>query len=794
MKHLLLSATVCCLCIFSAHAQSGQPFELKARQAFTIACDKNEAEVVHTALQILVQDCQSVLNVQPRVTSSTKDARIFVGTLDKHQSLFKKQIDFTAIDGKHEAFLITVVPGKGAPCLVITGSDKRGTAYGVMELSRMLGVSPWEWWADVHPATQESFRLEAGYQNTQAPTVEYRGIFLNDEDWGLTPWSWQTYEPSDVKGQIGPRTHARIFELLLRLRANTFWPAMHECSVPFYVTPGNKEVADKYGILVGSSHCEPLNRNTNGEWKLDGKGVYDYVHNRQAVLDFWEQRVKELANSDNFNTLGIRGVHDSKMLGANTIDEQKAAIADVLKDQRALLAKYHHTDITRIPQVFIPYKEVLDVYNAGLQVPDDVTLMWCDDNYGYIRHFPTPEEQARKGGNGVYYHMSYWGRPHDYLWLASTNPALVYTQMKMAYDRGVRKLWILNVGDIKPAEYLTEFFLDMAWDIKMVEKEGVQTHLTNWLTREFGASAATALTPAMQEYYRLAHIRKPEFMGNTRVEEQDPAYKQITDLPWSEQTIRQRLADYEKISATTEAVAAQIPANRRDAYFQLVKYPVQGATQMNKKWLTAQLARHGKAGWEESAAAYDSITALTHTYTTQCDGKWYRMMDAAPRELPVFQQAQPSIVNEPMVTDRTAMAHFNGTGYSKVLNGAPVACVGLGYQGKAVAIPQGTSIEFSFEAPATGAVDVELRLLPNHPMNDRQQLRYSISVDGEQPQVVDFHTEGRSEEWKLNVLRNQAIRSTVHQLRGAGKHKIVVTALDEGVILDEMGVFEPVSM
>ena len=394
-----------------------------------------ETEVVTTALDIFRKDYQRVFDAD--VVEASK-AHVIIGTIGLGSKAEKKLSEQTLNELKshREAFALQVKEGK----IYIVGSDKRGTAYGILELSRLIGVSPWEWWADSFIEKKEIFTLKEGFSMLEYPSVKHRGIFINDEDWGLMPWSGKTYEPSDRPGNIGPKTHARIFELLLRLRANTFWPAMHGCSVPFYLVEGNKEMADKYGIYVGTSHCEPMVRNTNGEWKREERGQYDYVHNRDSVLKFWRERVTELAGSDNIYTLGIRGEHDSKMLGANTVEEQKAAIANVLKDQRKMIAELVNPDVEQVSQVFIPYKEVLDVYNAGLKVPEDVSLMWCDDNYGYIRHFPTKEEAARKGGNGVYYHVSYWGRPHDYLWLSTCHPGLLYTQMKMAYDKGARDM------------------------------------------------------------------------------------------------------------------------------------------------------------------------------------------------------------------------------------------------------------------------------------------------------------------------------------------------------------------
>lgn len=755
-------------------------FSLRSDQPIKLACDNAEEKVVQTALKLFIRDYQSVFSASAAVDA--RQGNIIVGTVGKSLLLKAVSADVSALTGKKQAFLLQVLPdGK----LLVAGSDSHGTAYGIMELSRLIGVSPWEWWADVTPEKKTSFVLSAEYQTLQSPSVEYRGIFINDEDWGLMPWSSQTYEPSDIKGHIGPKTNARIFELLLRLRANTYWPAMHECTLPFFLTEGNRKVAEEYGIFIGSSHCEPMVCSAAGEWRRRGQGDYDYVNNSASVYKFWEDRVKEVAQQGNIYTLGMRGVHDGQMQGAKTVAEQKAVLERVLKDQRGLLQKYGNKDVTAIPQAFIPYKEVLDIYNAGLQVPDDVTLIWCDDNYGYIRHFPTAEERARKGGNGIYYHVSYWGRPHDYLWLGTFSPYLLHQQMKLAYDRGIQKMWVLNVGDIKPAEYQIELFLDMAWNIDEVNEIGVTAHLKSWLGREFGSNCAEELLPAMEAHYQLSYIRKPEFMGNTREEERDPKYKVIKDLPWSEQTISERLRSYTVLSDVVERMESNIPADRQDAYFQLVKYPVQAAAQMNRKILTAQLARHSKADWKQSDAAFDSIASLTQQYNSLQNGKWNRMMDFQPRKLPVFKRVEHTAATEPMVTDRKILCKWNAM---ECTYGKPVPCEGLGYERKAAGIRKGSSLTFAFDDYGKDSVEVEIRLLPSHPL-DEKQLRFAISVDEAVPQTVSYETKGRSEEWKENVLRNQAIRKVTLPINKQASHKLVITALDEGVVLDQVMLY-----
>ena len=528
-------------------------------------------------------------------------------------------------------------------------------------------------------------------------------------------------------------------------------------------------------------------RNTNAEWEIAERGKYDYGNNRENVLKFWEERAKELAGSDNIYTLGIRGVHDSKMLGANTLQEQKEALVNILKDQREMIARYVNPKVEEVSQAFIPYKEVLDVYNMGLEVPEDVSLIWCDDNYGYIRHFPNEKERARQGGNGVYYHVSYWGRPHDYLWLATNHPAQLYTQMKLAYDKGAKDTWILNVGDIKPAEYLTELFLDMAWNIELIENSmsGLDAHLHSWLSREFGEENAEELLSVMNEYYRLAYIRKPEFMGNTRTEEKDPQYRIVTDLPWSETEINQRLTEYEVIADKVIEISKKTPSDKQSAWFQLIEYPVRGAAEMNKKHLYGQLARHEKASWKSSDDAFDSIVSLTRKYNSIDNGKWKHMMDYKPRKLAVYDRLPQTKASEPMVEETTPLFLFNGNQYTNHKGEKPVSH-GLGYQRGAISLPKNSSVTYHFTTEKSDSVSIEVALAPNHPVEGKE-LRYGIAVGNEPMQIVDYHTEGRSEEWKENILNNQAKRITIHAT-GRGKQALTIKALDEGVVVDQLKI------
>ena len=771
------------LCLLLAgFALTGQAqFVWKAGQTQTVACDGREHVMIATTLDILDHDGRQVLGAGIQVGGNA--GNIIVGTVGVSPLL--AGVDTSPLKGLKEAFMLTV-DRRGR--LYIVGSDAHGTAYGIIELTRLLGVSPWEFWADVTPRPLQELRLPAGYRNVQNPSVEFRGIFINDEDWGLTRWNSRDYEPPyrPTRPEIGPDKNGRIFELLLRLRANTFWPAMHESNQAFFLTNGNREVAEKYGIYIGSSHCEPMACNAAVEWVKRGVGEYNFISNRENVLNFWADRVKEVKDQEIFYTVGMRGLHDWGMAGANTVEERKVALAQVIQAQRELLAEHVNPDVKQVPQMFIPYKEVLDVYNAGLEVPDDVTLMWPDDNFGYVTHYPTEKENQRAGGNGIYYHVSYWGVPHDYLWLGTFSPGLLYQQMNQAYDHGVQKIWILNVGDIKPLEYQTELFLDMAWDIDKVREEGPQGHLEAFLQREFGQQAGQDLLPVMVEHYRLAHIHKPEHMGNSYV--YMPVDRlEVSDLPWSESYIRQRISDYKNISDRAETIGKTMPEDRMDAYFHLVQYPVQAATQMNNKFLHAQLARHHRGSWRESDIAFDSIARLTSTYNygLRNNGKWKRMMDFQPRKLPVFEIVPKVELDTPMRSEIPYVAQWEGAGYTR---GNALAQPMLGYGQQAAAYPEGSRQEFDFGEVPGDSIHVQVCLLPNFPVNN-EQIRIAVSLDGQPAQVISYGTRWHSSEWCENVLFNQSVKEAVFPNDRKKRHTLVLQALDEGVVVDQIKVY-----
>lgn len=765
-KYFLLVISI----ILSTIPVAAKEIVFSKRETIRYELDNSAEPVVHTALNMFEGDLNRVLEASLIKNDKDGNEKLIIHTLTNKETNDR-------IASQHEAFRIEVKEGN----LYVTGSDANGTAYGIMELSRMIGVSPWEWWADSTPAPREKWVIPSGFLSEQSPAVLYRGIFINDEDWGLNPWSWKNYEPSDRKGEIGPKTYQAVFELMLRLRANILWPAMHEITIPFYFVKGNLEMAGRYGITIGTSHCEPLQRSTPVEWPIAGKGDYDYVNNSENVFKFWEERVKNVAGSKNYFTIGMRGVHDGKMQGAKTIEEQRTVLERVFKDQRALIGKYVNKDVASVPQVFIPYKEVMDIYRSGLEVPEDVTLMWCDDNYGYMRSLPDEQEQVRKGGNGLYYHISYWGRPHDYLWLASTSPALIQTELERAYNHQVRQIWIFNVGDIKPAEYLLEYCLDLAWDKDILGNRDSNIHLKNWLTREFGEEMAGRLVPLWNEYYAMSYERRPEFLGNTRTEEGDPVYSSVKDLPWTDSEVADRLERCESMELEIQRLYLLMNESNRAHWFQLVEYPMLSFSAMNRKMLGGQLARHGKVPWSISTDAFNDIVGMTETYNSMQNGKWEFMMDYKPRNLPVFLPLDTTQTSLPLPEPSGREWRF--TPSDGKFSPSSYRVNQLGYSREALVLKLGDTYTATLPK-SSDVLSVTFAFVPNHP-EGTERLEVKIDIDGEKVRYISYETYDRSEEWKNNVLRNQALR-TIALPPSTKERNISIQAVTPAVILDEL--------
>lgn len=824
MNKICLLLTALVIAVFPCLAENDRLVWYDGSSPVTVGFDSPVDLVVNTAVDMFASDMEAVTGCAAR-SAGPKKATIRLAQLDRvsgsrRRALRKAGVPVERLDTLTDGFNITLDGGQ----ILVTGTNGRGAAYGLLELSRKAGVSPWIWWGDVVPERRDVLSLPAGYSDTQGASVERRGIFINDEDWSMRPWSSTNFEPNTT-GTIGPRTYKEIFKLLMRLRANAIWPAMHPGTEAFFLNPANKLVADSCGIAVGTSHCEQLLRNNVGEWNEAERGRFNYITNRQAVQDYWTERLHQVKDSEGGNmfTIGMRGIHDGSMEGVKTMDEKLEALQQVIDDQQQLIAD-NVGDPSQQMQVFVPYKEVLELYEMGLKVPEYVTLMWCDDNYGYITRLSSPRERTRRGGAGIYYHTSYWGRPHDYLWLTTTQPGLIYNEMRNAYDHNVRRLWIANVHDPKVAAYDLQLFLDMAWNIDAIDGENLGAHLRTWLCDNFGEQAGKALYPVMRKHYELSGKRHPEFMGWSQTELDKRVYQRglnpvaNTEFSFSEfgGEAERFMEDYLSLADAVDSIEGSIPDRLKDAYFAAVRYPVEAAANQAVKMLEAHRARALASGSEKDGAnperpalcvaaarsqnAYQNIRRLTHHYNKEMSGgKWNGLMNMRPRDLP----AVSAPVLPLMLTDEEVAVWLEcyGKPGQHPLSAEGViarnACDYDGYDGsvkvtdmlghsmRAVSLAPGSSLTYAFTVPDSVAyISLTTAMIPTQPV-DGGDLRYSVSIDGGEPVVHNLKEPFRSERWKLNVLRGQALRTQQLPSLQPGQHTLTITALDPHIVADQ---------
>jgi hypothetical protein len=790
---------------------SGSPadFALVSQgKAAQILVSPSDAKAVGRAAQDLAADIERVTGRRPEVGMALDLAGrapvVLVGTLGRSEFVdalaAAGKLDVGTLRGAWESFVVATVehPLPGIPrALVIAGSDPRGAAFGVYELSQAIGVSPWYWWADVPPVHREALYVAGGTRRFGPPSVKYRGVFLNDEDWGLQAWAARRFEPEH--GGIGTKTYARLFELLLRLKANTVWPAMHPGTPPFNSDPTNAALADEYGIVMGSSHAEPMLRNNVGEWKGDPH-AFNYLSNREGVLKYWEERAASNGRFESIYTLGMRGIHDGVMQGPKSDAERAALLERIIVDQRALLARHVNPQVEQVPQLFVPYKEVLAQYRQGLKVPDDVTIMWTDDNFGYVRRFTNSEERKRAGGFGVYYHLSYLGAPLSYLWLSTTPPALMWEEMTRSWDAGARRVWIVNVGDLKPAEIGTEFFLQMAWDIRHWGAKDLPGYLAAWAAREFGAAHAREIASIMQEYYRLNYQRRPEHL-QWWLPKEAPRHS-----AWTEETAAARLRAFVRLRERVEALQPQFAGASRDAWFELVAYPVLASALANERFIQGERGQLAAA-----LAANARLEKLTdhwngglaggkwrHIMREQLPGREWASMRIARWTMPDYAPPGPRTVEGTTILLEAERFDSQRPGR----NAAWQAIPGLGHTGEgAMALTAAPDtgvaadriatdaprLDYRVALPAGGAVELRLALIPTYPTAG-SVARLGVALDDGAPQVVEVQVKDGGAEWAQGVLDNLRVVSTALPSVSKGRHVLRLYGVDAGVVVDSLTV------
>jgi hypothetical protein len=552
---------------------------------------------------------------------------ILIGTLG-HSPLIDRlaasgKLDVADVRGKWEAFAVQTVanplPGV-AEALVIVGSDKRGAIYGAYELSRMIGVSPWYWWADVPVVRQAHLSIARGRYVQGSPAVKYRGIFLNDEAPCLSGWTTEKF------GGMNAQFYGRLFELLLRLRANYLWPAMWNNAFAID-DPANAPMADEYGIVMGTSHHEPMMR-AHKEWtdnrKDYGNGAWNYATNKPAVAKFFREGIVRNRTNEVVVTIGMRGDGDVALESTGGIQSDVKLLEGIIADQRAIIAEGMGKPADRVPQVWVLFTEVYKYYDAGLKIPDDVTLMLADDNVGNLRRLPTPAERGRKGGFGVYFHMDMHGGPFAYQWINSNPLPKIWEQMNLANQYGANEMWIANVGDLKPLELPIEFFLAMAWNPADVAKDKIADWTRAWAERQFGPEHATEIAFLAARYAKYNATPKPEQLRvDTFSLEQYREAERVCDA-WNDLVRR------------ADTVNAALRPDQRDAFYQLVLYPVRACANMTLMYVAAaRNARFAEQARASTRAEADEVRRrflydhkLRDTYNhVMAGGKWNHMMD-----------------------------------------------------------------------------------------------------------------------------------------------------------------------
>ncbi len=812
--------------------------------------------LVQKAAALLQQDIERVTGRRPDILDSlpaSAENLIIIGSLD-HSPLIRRlsvenKIATGQLKGKWEAFSLQVVshPFRGiGRALVSTGSDRRGTAYGVFELSRQMGVSPWYWWADVPVKKKKEVYVRNGNWQYGSPAVKYRGFFINDEAPAFSGWTREKF------GGVNHQVYEKVFELLLRLKANYLWPAMWNNAFNDDDTL-NPVFADKYGIVMGTSHHEPMLR-AQQEWKRYGSGPWNYVTNEDTLKAFWKKGIQHMDSHESIVTIGMRGDGDKPMTQGSPVD----LLERIVKDQRSIIQEVTGKDPSATPQLWALYKEVQDYYDKGMRVPDDVTLLLCDDNWGNIRKLPRAGSAPRAGGYGIYYHFDYVGGPRNYKWL-NTNPiSRVWEQMHLALAYGVDRIWIVNVGDLKPMEFPISFFMDYAWDPGKWPADRLDAYTTAWAAAQFGPDHAAAIGDILTKYTRYNGRRKPELLS--------PDTYSLSDYREAETVV----ADYNRLAAAADSIYKDLPAEYRDAYYQLVLYPVKACANLNDLYVTVaknrRFAAEGRAEANELAErartlfAEDSI--LAHYYNKiMSNGKWDHMMDQTHIGYTYWQEprvqkmpevktitvtdsarggANPGPTREPGKAASNGhpapancfiesdgyismeAAHYSralgtagvneasgagaptgagkttgvaGTAAIKWLNIPDLGRTLSGMEAMPVTAPAQTPggnsprLEYRLYLSDTGTVHIQAYFSPTLDFTGTGLLRYGISIDDEAPQIVNL-AEGMATRgvWDKWVSDNIIIKTSEHAIGKPGLHVLKYWLVDPGPVLQKIVV------
>ncbi len=601
----------------------------KGESGFTLVENGNVSDIlvsesdypgVQRIAKMFQKDLALVSGQEPELivgeTQSSKNP-IIVGTVGKSTLIDRLaregKIDVANLEGKWEQFMIVPVenPMGGVDnALVIVGSDKRGTIFGMFDLSEQLGVSPWYWWADVPVKVRKNVYVKPQRYTLGEPKVKYRGIFINDEAPALSGWA------SEKFGGFNKPFYEKVFELILRMKGNYLWPAMWGRSL-WDDDPATAPLADEMGVVLATSHHEPLMR-SHVEWERYGEGPWDYGKNPEKLQEFWSAGMERTKGQEKVVTLGMRGDGDEAMSDGTNIE----LLERIVQDQREIIEEVTDKPIEETPQVWALYKEVQEYYDKGMRVPDDVTLLLCDDNWGQVRVLPALDSKPRSGGYGMYYHFDFVGGPRSYKWLNTTQIERVWEQMNLTYSYGVDEIWLVNVGDIKPMEFPISFFLDYAWNPEAFPVGKLPEYYVTWAQKQFGSKHAEEIGEIISLYTKYNSRRKPELI--------EPTTYSIQHFKEAENIVK----EYNSLVNRTQKVKEQLPVEAHDAFYQLVQYPVEACANLNEMYVAAGKNRlYGLQNRASTNLYADKTKELffkdaefTAHYHMLANGKWNHMM------------------------------------------------------------------------------------------------------------------------------------------------------------------------
>ena len=823
MKYFRVTTVLFCLLLFIAFLPSnivagnqGNPVSFnQAPGSFVISqsdfispllIDEKDDNGVDSVVQWFVNDMKMVTGKSPELFMSglpKSEQIILIGTIDKNrwidQLISEKKLDVSDIKSEWEKSLVQIVnnPFPGIKqALVLAGSDKRGTIYAMLNLSRQMGVSPWYWWADVPVDKHDAVYIKEGRWTSQSPKVKYRGIFLNDEEPALGGWTREKF------GGFNHLFYEKVFELILRLRGNYIWPAMWGKAF-FDDDPENGKLANELGVVIGTSHHEPIGR-AHDEWRRYGKGPWDYSKNAEALDDFWTKGMQRMKNYETIVTIGMRGDGDEAMTEGTNI----ALLERIVKEQRKIIEDVTGKKPQKTPQLWALYKEVQDYYDKGMRVPDDVTLLLCDDNWGDVRKLPDVNAPAHKGGFGMYYHVDYVGGPRNYKWINVSQIQRIWEQMNLTYSHCVDRIWILNVGDLKPMEFPISFFLEMAWDPTKFNSQNLLQFTEDWCAEQFGENYAKESARIINLYTKYNHRVTPELLNDKTYSLEN--YNEFENVR----------NDYCDLALDALRLYNLIPNEYKDAFDQLVLFPTNASSNLYEMYYA--VAKNHKLAvtnnpeanyWADVAKeCYDRDSLLTLHYNQQiAGGKWNHTMDQIHIGYTYWQQPEyrqmPKVIRvKDPVEFQSEMIFQESDGYvsieadhyqfargSKDIHWEVIP--DLGKTGSAMTtFPQNSYpgkndsvyLKYAVNFETTGEFEVSVLVSPSLNFNANKGLRYAISFNGEEEQIININKDYSIREmeiWQANRINKTKSK---HKINTTGVHWLCIRVLEPGIVLQKI--------